>query len=76
MSDTSRREFLSGAAKLAGVSAVAVAAGAMPAIALGAVREHAGTSVITTSGNAIVETSAGKVRAEERKSLLVGQASA
>lgn len=69
MSHTSRREFLSGAAKLAGVSAAAAAAAAVPAVALGAVREHAGKSVITTPDNAIVETSAGKVRGFVRNSI-------
>lgn len=69
MSHTSRREFLSGAAKLAGVSAAAAAAAAVPAVALGAVREHAGKSVITTPENAIVETSAGKVRGFVRNSI-------
>jgi hypothetical protein len=62
MTDTSRRDFLSGAAQLAGVSAAATIASAAPGVALGAVREGAGTSVITTPTNAIVETSAGKVR--------------
>ena len=67
MSDTSRREFLSGAAQLAGVSAAA-AAGA-PGVALGAVRESAGKSAITTPANAIVETSAGKVRGYVRNGI-------
>jgi para-nitrobenzyl esterase len=70
MSDTSRREFLSGAARLVGVSAAAAAGGA-PAVALGAVREHAGKSAITTPANAIVETSAGKVRGYVRNGIFI-----
>jgi para-nitrobenzyl esterase len=70
MSDTSRREFLSGAARLAGVSAAAAAGGA-PAVALGAVREHAGKSAITTPASAIVETSAGKVRGYVRNGIFI-----
>ena len=62
MSDTSRREFISGATRLAGVSAVATIAGGVPGVALGAIRESASNSAITTPANAIVETSAGKVR--------------
>jgi para-nitrobenzyl esterase len=62
MSDTSRREFLSGAATIAGVSTAAAAAGAVPAVAFGAVRENVGKSVISTPESAIVETSVGKVR--------------
>ena len=68
MSDTTRREFLSGAAQLAGVSAAATIAAA-PAVALGSVRESAGISVITTPPNAIVETSAGKVRGYVRNGI-------
>ena len=56
MSDTTRRQFLSGAAQLAGVSAAATIAAA-PGVALGSVRENAGKSAITTPSNAIVETS-------------------
>ena len=67
MSDTSRREFLSGAAQLAGVSAAAAAG--VPGVALGAVRESAGKSAITTPANAIVETSAGKVRGYVRNGI-------
>ena len=62
MSETSRREFLAGAAKLAGVSAAAGVAGSAPAVALGAVRGQPRTVVIETPANAIVETSTGKVR--------------
>ena len=69
MSDTSRREFISGVTKLAGVSAAATIAGGAPGVALGAVREHAGKSAITTPANAIVETSAGKVRGYVRNGI-------
>jgi para-nitrobenzyl esterase len=62
MSDTSRREFLSGAATLATVSAAAVA-GAVPSVGSTApVPDKAGNTIVTTPANAIVETSAGKVR--------------
>lgn len=69
MSETSRREFISGVTKLAGVSAAATVAGAVPAVALGAVREGAGKSAITTPANAIVDTSAGKVRGYVRNGI-------
>ena len=62
MTDTSRREFLSGAATLAGVSAATTLAVGAPSVALGAVREGAGKSAITTPASGVVETSAGKVR--------------
>ncbi len=70
MSDTSRREFIAGAAKLAGVSAVTTIAGAVPGVAAGAVREGAGKSTITTPASAIVETSAGKVRGYVRNGIV------
>jgi para-nitrobenzyl esterase len=69
MSDTSRREFLCGVTKLAGVSAAATVAGGMPAVALGAAREGAGKAAITTPANAIVETAAGKVRGYVRNGI-------
>jgi para-nitrobenzyl esterase len=68
MRDTTRREFISGATKLAGLSTAATIA-AMPGVALGAVREGAGKSGITTPPNAIVETSAGKVRGYVRNGI-------
>jgi para-nitrobenzyl esterase len=68
MTETSRREFLSGAATLAGASAAATLAAA-PGVALGAVREGAGKSVITTPANAVVETSAGKIRGYVRNGI-------
>jgi hypothetical protein len=42
MSDTSRREFIAGATKVAGVSAIATIASGVPSVAFGAVRESAG----------------------------------
>jgi para-nitrobenzyl esterase len=69
MSETSRREFIAGVTKLAGVSAAASVAGAAPTVALGAVREGAGKSAITTPASAIVETSAGKVRGYVRNGI-------
>src|SRR5688572_25557794 len=69
MSGTSRREFMSGVTKLAGVSAAATVAGGVPAVALGAVREGAGKSAITTPASAIVKTSAGKVRGYVRNGI-------
>ena len=69
MSETSRREFIAGVTKLAGVSAAATVAGGAPAVALGAVHEGTGKSAITTPANAIVETSAGKVRGYVRNGI-------
>jgi para-nitrobenzyl esterase len=69
MNDTSRREFLTGAATLAGVSAAATIAAGAPSVALGAVREGAGKSAITTPTNGVVETSAGKVRGYVRNGI-------
>jgi len=69
MNDTSRREFLSGAATLAGMSAAATVAAGAPGVALGAVREGAGKATITTPTNAIVETSAGKIRGYVRNGI-------
>jgi para-nitrobenzyl esterase len=69
MNDTSRREFLTGAATLAGVSAAATIAAGAPNVALGAVREGAGKSAITTPTNGVVETSAGKVRGYVRNGI-------
>ena len=69
MSETSRREFIAGVTKLAGVSAAATIAGGAPAVALGAVREGTGKAAITTPANAIVETSAGKVRGYVRNGI-------
>jgi para-nitrobenzyl esterase len=42
----------------------------MPSAALGAVREHAGKSVVTTPASAIVETAAGKVRGYVRNGIV------
>ena len=69
MTDTSRREFLSGAATLAGVSAATTLAVGTPSVALGAVREGAGKSAITTPASGVVETSAGKVRGYVRNGI-------
>jgi hypothetical protein len=69
MSETTRREFLSGAAKLAGVSAVAAVGGSVPAVGLAASRGRPGTTIVATPPNAIVETSAGKVRGFERNGI-------
>jgi para-nitrobenzyl esterase len=70
MSDTSRREFISGATRVAGVSAIAAIAGGVPGVACGAVRESAGKSGITTPASAIVETAAGKVRGYVRNGIV------
>jgi len=69
MSDTSRREFIAGATKVAGVSAIATIASGVPSVAFGAVRESAGKSGITTPTNAIIETAAGKVRGYVRNGI-------
>ena len=69
MTDTSRREFLSGAATLAGVSVATTLAVGAPSVALGAVREGAGKSAITTPASGVVETSAGKVRGYVRNGI-------
>jgi para-nitrobenzyl esterase len=68
MSDTSRREFIAGVTKLAGVSAAVTVAGA-PAVALSAVREGTAKPAITTPASAIVETAAGKVRGYVRNGI-------